>query len=320
MRVPFSPYHVREFLSMVGRRFSAPPPRPEPMDCDLQLRNGEAEWTMGFVGDICPLFGREAHVGADVQAFLADCDVIVGNFEGVFSDRLWQPFLMKHDPSIFGVLEQIAPLEHWVVSVANNHATDFGMGALRRTLDMLDRRGLRWLGTVERPRLVLAGDVTLTAWTWWLNRPADGVAREDPGAPSRSGLHIALPHWGYEHERRPRSSQTVPPGYDLIVGHHTHLPQPFEQTSDDRLVAWSIGNFVTGKQLPVLGEGALLKVGIARPEEKKPEIVRTQFREIDLDRDQHHCRVSFRQSTKTSGTEEEKTPSESAPASGASSL
>jgi hypothetical protein len=24
MRVPFSPYHVREFLAMVGRRFSAP--------------------------------------------------------------------------------------------------------------------------------------------------------------------------------------------------------------------------------------------------------------------------------------------------------
>ena len=316
MRVPFSPYHVREFLSMVGRRFSAPSPRPESLDCDLRLRDGDPEWTMGFVGDICPLFGREAHFEADVQAFLGDCDVIVGNFEGVFSDRFWQPFLMKHEPSIFGVLEQLAPLGRWVVSIANNHATDFGTDALRRTLDMLDRRGLRWLGTAERPRLVLADDVTLTAWTWWLNRPADGVAREDPGAPSRSGLHIALPHWGYEHERQPRPSQTVPAGYSLIVGHHTHLPQPFEQTGD-QLVAWSLGNFVTGKQLPVLGEGALLRVGVARPEEGPPEVVQAQFREIDLDRGRHHCRVAFRQAaapgTKDEGqtVAEERSPSAS---------
>jgi hypothetical protein len=249
---------------------------------------------VGFVGDICPLFGREVRFGADVRAFLGECDVVVGNFEGVFSDRLWQPFLMKHDPSIFGVLEQIAPLERWVVSIANNHATDFGTEALRRTLDMLDRRGLRWLGTAGRPRLALADDVTLTAWTWWLNRPADGVARRDPGAPATTGLHVALPHWGYEHERQPRPSQTVPDGYDLTVGHHTHLPQPFEQTDDGRLVAWSLGNFVTGKQLPVLGEGALLRVGLARPEDGSPDVVRAQFREIDLARDRQSCRVSLR--------------------------
>jgi len=275
---------------------------------------------MGFVGDICPLFGREVQFGAGVQAFLGDCDVIVGNFEGVFSERLWKPFLMKHDPSIFGVLEQIAPLDRWVVSVANNHATDFGTEALRRTLTALDDNDLRWLGTAERPRLALADDVTLTAWTWWLNRPADGVAREDPGAPAAPGLHVALPHWGYEHERRPRPSQSVPDGYDLTVGHHTHLPQPFEQIADGRLVAWSVGNFVTGKQLPVLGEGALLKIGVARPDDGPPGIVRAQFREIDLERDQHHCRVSFRYPVDAGAGDEEKTPSGSAPASGTSGL
>jgi hypothetical protein len=318
MRVPLSPYHVGEFLSMVGRRFSGPPPRPASLDWTLHLLDDEPDWTMGFVGDICPLFGREAHFADDVRAFLADCDVIVGNFEGVFSDRFWQPFLMKHEPSIFGVLEQIAPLERWVVSIANNHATDFGTDALRRTLDALDRRGLRWLGTAERPRLALADDVTLTAWTWWLNRPADGVARTDPGAPPTPGLHVALPHWGYEHERQPRPSQTVPDGYDLVTGHHTHLPQPFERTDNGRLVAWSLGNFITGKQLPVLGEGALLRVGVARPDAGPPEIVRAQFREIDLDRDRQSCRVSFRHDAKSNARA--KPPAEEQPTPDASGL
>jgi hypothetical protein len=181
-----------------------------------------------------------------------------------------------------------------VVSVANNHATDFGTEALWRTLRVLDRRGVRWLGTTDRPRLPLADDVTLTAWTRWLNRPDEGVVRRDPGAPSTPGLHVALPHWGYEHERRPRPTQTVPEGYALTTGHHSHLPQPFERCPNGQLVAWSLGNFVTGKQLPVLGEGALLKVGVARPNNGPAEIVRVHFREIDLDRDRTRCRVTLR--------------------------
>lgn len=294
MRVPFSPYPVEEFLSMVRRRFSSPPPRPESLDRALRLRKEPLERTVGFVGDICPLFGREVQFGAGVRSFFDDCDVVVGNLEGVFSDRYWQPFLMKHRPSIVKVLDVLAPLDRWVLTVANNHATDFGPEALHRTTEFLNRRGIRWLGTEECPRLWLAEDVTLTAWTRWLNRPDEGVARDDPGVPADPGLHVALPHWGYEHERQPRSSQVPPEGYDLVVGHHTHLPQPFERHNDHRLVAWSLGNFVTGKQLSVLGEGAILKVGMARSGDEAPEIVRADFREIELDRDQQQCRVTFR--------------------------
>lgn len=294
MRVPLSPYHVGEFLSMIPRRFSAPPPRSEALDRDLSLRKTAPEWTVGFVGDVCPLFGREAGFGDGVRAFLSDCDVIVGNFEGIFTDHIWKPFLMKHAPDIFPVMAQLHPLDRWVVSVANNHATDFGPDALDRTLRRLERHDIRWLGTADRPRLQLTDGLTLTAWTRWLNRSGDTVARQDPGAPAAPGLHVAFPHWGYEHERTPRPHQTPPRGYDLTVGHHTHLPQPLEYRSNDQLVAWSLGNFVTGKQLPVLGEGAMLKVDIARTEKGRPQIVRVRFREINLDRNRHQCHVTLR--------------------------
>lgn len=294
MRVPFSPYHIGEFVSMVGRRFSTPPPRPSTLDQDL-VRTDEAptDW-LGFVGDICPLFGRTVHFGEGVQDVLSDCDVVVGNFEGVFSEDRWKPFLMKHSEEIFEVLSKVQPMEKWVVSVANNHATDFGTKALHRTLKVLDRKSIRWLGTADRPRLSLADGITLTGWTWWLNRPDEGVARENPGVPTTPGVHIAFPHWGYEHERQPRPRQDVPEGYSLTVGHHTHLPQPFERCDNGQLVAWSLGNFVTGKQLPVLGEGALLKVGIHRPVEGPPTIAQAHFRELDLERDQAQCRVTLR--------------------------
>jgi len=278
---------------MVWRRFTGPPPRPASLDRDLRIRDAPPHRTIGFVGDICPLFGREARFGEGVRAFLADCDVVVGNFEGIFSDHPWRPFLMKHAPDIFEAMGRIKPLADWVVSVANNHATDFGRADLHHTIRRLEQQNLRWLGSADRPRLPLGDDVTVTAWTRWLNRPDEGVARRDPGAPSEQGVHVAYPHWGYEHERQPRPHQTPPDGYDLTVGHHTHLPQPFERR-DGQLVAWSLGNFVTGKQLPVLGEGALLKVDLARTGAGAPEIARARFREITLDRDRHQCFVTLR--------------------------
>jgi len=291
---PFGPYSWGEFFPMVWRRFTGPSPRPAPLDRDLRVRDTRPDRTIGFVGDICPLFGREARFGKGVQDFLKDCDIVVGNFEGIFSERAWKPFLMKHKPDIFPALAQLRPLDRWVVSVANNHATDYGPAALRRTCQRLEDRGLRWVGTTDRPRLELEEDITVTAWTWWLNHAGEGVARADPGAPDTSGLHIALPHWGYEHEREPRPEQTPPAGYALTTGHHTHLPQPFEARADGRLIAYSLGNFVTGKQLPVLGEGALLKVELTHSATHAPAIVRAQFREIALDRDRQKCHVALR--------------------------
>ena len=296
MRVPLSPYSLHEFVPMVWRRFTGPPPRPASIDRDVRLHAATADFTMGFVGDICPLFGREAQFGKDLQTFLSDCDVMVGNFEGVFSDRTWQPFLMKHASDIFPALAALRPLNRWVVSVANNHATDYGPEDFERTLSRLDEHDVRWFGTSDQPRFRLAEDVTLTAWTEWLNRAGEGVARRDPGSPAAPGLHIAFPHWGYEHERTPRPEQTPPNGYTLTAGHHSHLPQPFEVHTDGSLVAWSLGNFVTGKQLPVLGEGALLKIDVARMESEPPKIARARYREIDLDRTRRQCHVTLRHS------------------------
>lgn len=291
MRFPFSPYPVGEFVSMVARRFSAAPPRPDDFDGDLVLGEDEPDRWIGFVGDVCPLFGREALFEESLRWFLAPCDLLVGNFEGVVSDWPWLPYRMKHEIGIFEALEDLHPLDGWVLSVANNHAADYGPKALERTLKAMEARGVRWLGTANRPRLAVEDSLTFTAWTWWSNRPTEAVAREALDAPARPGTHVALPHWGYEHERQPRSSQQAPPGYALTAGHHSHLPQPVERLGDDRIVAWSLGSFVTGKRLAVLGEGAVLKIGLASRGDV-PGIMRASFCAIDLDRsDPRFCRV-----------------------------
>jgi len=306
VRIPLSPYPTAEFASMVWRRYTGPPPQSPPLDCTLRLNGSPPDARIGFVGDICPLHGRTVHLGPGVQSFMADCDVIVGNFEGVLTDRGWRPFLMRHTPDILDALARFAPLDRWVFSVANNHATDYGRKGLDQTLHRLDRHGVRWVGTTERSCLSLFDGVTLTAWSRWMNRPHGGVPRHDPGVPSRPGLHMAYPHWGYEHERQPRPGQPVPSGYPLTVGHHPHLPQPLERRND-RFVAWSLGNFVTGNRLPVLGEGALLRVGLRRAA-PFPEIAALCYRELRLRRTRTHCRVQFRRPTRSPAAATGSTP------------
>ena len=279
---------------MVRRRFSPPPQRDGRPPCRhlvLDPANAPQHW-VGFVGDVSPLPGREARYDAAVHDFFADCTTIVGNFEGVLTEQRWFPWLHKHTPRIFDSLYRLKPPAQWVLSLANNHATDFGEKDLYATADRFEREGLGWLGTQARPRLTVRDGLTLTAWTWWVNGTTDAVPRCDPGTPDEPGLHVAFPHWGYEHERAPRVGQRrqVPAGYDLVVGHHSHLPQPLELLEDRRLVAWSLGNFLTAKRLPVLGEGALLKIGLATAKGSVPRVVQAYFQEIVLDRsDGRYC-------------------------------
>lgn len=279
---------------MVRRRFSAPPPligQPAAVDHVFMTERDPTTW-IGFVGDISPLGRRDAAFDPDILEFFRDCSLMVGNLEGVITSQRRWPYRHNHTPRVFECLENIKPLSSWLLSVANNHAADYGDGELNKTVETLENGGVRWFGTSHRPTIGVEGSLTLTAWTQWLNRPTKLVCRRDPGVPTTTGLHIAYPHWGFEHERRPRPSQVTPLGYPLVVGHHSHLPQPLERRVDGVIVAWSLGNFLSRKRLPVLGEGALLKVGFSTSEPGVPEIVSAHFRRIRLENgDSRYCRV-----------------------------
>lgn len=299
MLFPSIPYPIREFLGMVVRRYSSPPAFDQEIERLITLRETHHKTIrVGFVGDICPLNDRKATMDQQVLDFFGSCDLMVGNFEGVITQYPFRPFLHKHTTDIFQVLELIKPLSKWTLSIANNHAIDYGDEALIQTIDAFNERDIDWLGTVERPMTYLTEDITVSAWTWWMNGKTERIQMVDSGVPSEKGLHLACPHWGYEHERSPRADQRqeLPNGYDLITGHHSHLPQPLELGDESTPVAWSLGNFLTAKTLPVLGEGAVLKVTINLPDKGQPVLQSLHYKTILIDRDQPGCcHVNFRE-------------------------
>lgn len=293
------PYDWKETFRMVGRRFGPTPPRRNgPLDGTLTLRDAPTDGWVGFVGDLGPTFGKRVHVSEKVRTFFDGCEALAGNLEGVLTDRWWRPYRQPIGDAVFGLLETLGPLDGWVLSLANNHALDYGPDALDESVRRCEERSVRWCGLADRPRVRWTDDVTLTAWTWWLNGPDETrVVRTDPRCPDEPGLHVAFPHWGYEHERRPRDRQRrrLPDGYDAVVGHHSHLPQPVERIDGERLVAWSLGNFVTGKYLSKLGEGLVLKLGIHRPESGGAVFTEAEFRHLRIERPYRRaeCRIDF---------------------------
>ncbi|MFI7577452.1 CapA family protein [Micromonospora sp. NPDC049497] len=178
----------------------------------------------------------------------------------------------------FSVPPQLADAAAWAgfdtCSTASNHSLDTGVAGIARTLDNLDRVGLRHTGTARsaaeaaRPNILdVAGvkvgqlsytlsfnDIELPAGRpWAANRiDRDAILAEARRARAAGAEIVILSmHWGTEYRNEPNGDQhdlaqqlLAAPEIDLIVGHHAHVVQPFEKIGA-KWVAYGMGNLTT---------------------------------------------------------------------------
>jgi poly-gamma-glutamate capsule biosynthesis protein CapA/YwtB (metallophosphatase superfamily) len=245
--------------------------------------------TVTLVGDV--MLGRRVARAAagdpaapfrHVAARLAAADLTVGNLECTLS-RAGAP--RQGDDSFAADPAAVAGLRAAgfdVVSLANNHAGDFGPRALAETLDRLRAAGIAPVGAgrdeveARAPVVVERAGVRFgfLAFNAIGETPAARPGR--PGAvrirmrPRTGPLHrgdldrfladvralrprvdvlVVLPHWGEQYSRRLHPDQRavaralVDAGADLVVGSHSHWVQG-AFVEDGRLVFPSLGNFV----------------------------------------------------------------------------
>ncbi|WFB11904.1 CapA family protein [Streptomyces sp. LX-29] len=164
-------------------------------------------------------------------------------------------------------------------STASNHTLDAGAEGVRRTLDAMDRAGLRHAGTArsagERDwTLLKAGDAEIAhlAYTYGTNgipvpegRPwlvnlidPERIVR-DARAARRAGADVVVVslHWGTEWQRAPDELQlsvareltaSTDRGHrdiDLIIGTHAHVPQAYEKVNGVWVV-YGMGDQIAG--------------------------------------------------------------------------
>jgi poly-gamma-glutamate synthesis protein (capsule biosynthesis protein) len=216
---------------------------------------------------------------AAVAPLLRDADVAVGNLEcvlGTGGAPVKKAYTFRAPPSAIATLTD-AGLD--LLTLANNHALDYGpdlLGATTRALDdakiahtgagmneddahraaVLDVKGVRiaFLGYVHVPPEGTGGFDT-KAWdakganagvAW-----AEGarVASDIAAAKSRADVVVVMLHSGYELSmnanvvQRQLAHVAVDAGASLVIGAHPHVLQGTERYKS-AFIAYSLGNFV----------------------------------------------------------------------------
>ncbi len=157
-----------------------------------------------------------------------------------------------------------------IVSTANNHCNDYGISALKETMQRLDDAGVAYNGTaidpggLYKPTYVEVNGYRLAfiAVTHIMNGPYEGTRLEDhlnwadrekvgpaiEEAERNADFTLLSYHGGIEYTPRP-TRQTrdffrwaVDHGVDIVLGHHPHFFQTVEWYGDG-LIIYSLGNF-----------------------------------------------------------------------------
>lgn len=274
-----SPYNWRESLGWVWRNLVGPSRANDTgarfVASSSVFNEIEPRLRLAFLGDVMGLRGRRLVVDPAVRQFVADCDFLVANFEGTLTTaRKSTPYDQVHEPRILDALAALFPPEKTFLSVANNHAADFGEAAFRESVARLRERGFRVFGTATEPAVDPCPEARLVAWTCWSNRPAAFLSHgpaPDAGLFRPGACHLLFPHCGYELEWFPRREtareyrQWLNSG-EAAIGHHPHTPQPVASAHDtatgrQKLLAYSLGDFCfCGPRLDFYRWGLIVKM------------------------------------------------------------
>jgi len=181
-----------------------------------------------------------------------------------------------------------------VLVTANNHSLDRRRKGLERTIDVLDSLEVLHAGTYKDsasrtqsyPLLIETKGfrLSLLNYTYGTNgipvTPPNVVNLIDTlqikkdllfAKGQQSDLIIVFMHWGDEYADMPNQSQKALAefcfrnGASLLVGAHPHVLQPMYWEKDrNKLVAYSLGNFVSGQQSRYRDGGAVLQVELEK--------------------------------------------------------
>jgi poly-gamma-glutamate capsule biosynthesis protein CapA/YwtB (metallophosphatase superfamily) len=286
--VPADAVDARVRVLTVGGRHPLRDPQRYPLRTQ-SVRPVPEVTTIAAVGDI--MLGRRVgdHYRADPGAplkplakRLSAAEITVGNFESTLSTAGTPTQGGDSFAASPRVTSGLASAGFDVLSLANNHAGDYGDRALRQTLSRFAKAKINTVGagrdiTEARRPVIMERDgvrVGLLAIDSIGETPAATRSRAGTNRlnmPPRTGpldraalrrittdirtlgervdVVIVLTHWGTQYTHRPESSQRLAArafadaGADLVIGGHPHWVQGWEMAGST-VVVHSLGNFV----------------------------------------------------------------------------
>lgn len=228
-----------------------PSPSPQTQTNTLRLR---------AVGDV--MLGRKVAVEAEKRhdwkwpfagttPFLPPADALIGNLETP---------IIKHCPLTSTGMTFCAPAKaidgltyagFSVLSLANNHTTNYGYDGFTATKQLLTDNQIVGLGDYETTTIttnnIKVGFLALNDTFIPINASRAGEIISD--LKQQADIVVVMPHWGNEYEFTPSVHQQqlakkmTDAGATIILGAHPHVLQPVV-VQNNSLIAYSLGNFV----------------------------------------------------------------------------
>jgi len=160
-----------------------------------------------------------------------------------------------------------------IVSLANNHALDYGSLALKDSLERLIDAGISPIGAGNEyqafsPTIKTVNNTRIAFFAYTDQMPVSSQAKgENFGiavinkdnltkiktdielAKQLANIVVVSLHWGTEYAKEPGLGQTdlaqnmIDAGADLVIGHHPHVVQKYEKYKDG-YIFYSLGNFI----------------------------------------------------------------------------
>lgn len=196
-----------------------------------------------------------------ISSTMRQADLRVANLEGpittnksISNGEGGARFSFTFSPKVTSTLKE----NFDVVSLANNHTTNFGFEGLEQTKKFLDEAGIEWFGDPnnragQKLSVIVEKNgfkIGFVGYHQLVEIGFEQVIAEVEKIRPEVDIIIAYPHWGVEYVtttpsllQEKEAHALVDAGVDIVIGAHPHVIQPVE-IYKDKIIFYSLGNFV----------------------------------------------------------------------------
>lgn len=255
-----------------------------------------------------------SYVYEDIKNYTLSSDITIGSLETTFAgkEKGYSNYPTFNTPDSLATALKDIGVD--VVSLAGNHALDYGYTGLCRTIDVFNNIGLSHLGTyktAEDQEKILIKDVkgvkiafiNYTYGTNGIPLPSgkdfcvnlidkDFIKKQINQAKEQNvDMIVACMHWGTEYRTTANSQQKdlanflFENGVDVILGNHPHVLEPMEKktitlqdgTTKDVFVVYALGNFTADQRDEITRDSAILNLTITKNSDGKISIDKVNY-------------------------------------------
>lgn len=254
---------------------------------DTQIKSAWDQHNKAYNFDSCFKF---------IKDVISEPDITIANFETTLGGHPYKGYPAFSSPDELAFAGKNNGID--VFALANNHILDRNLKGVNRTLNLLDSLEVSFTGAFRNkddkdslnPLIIKKNNINIALlnYTYWTNvSPVPDPAlvnlidkryiKKDLEKIHNDSIDFTIVffHWGKEYDTVPNETQIdlsnfcFENGADIVIGSHPHVIQKTilehdSITGRDKLVCYSLGNFLSNQYWRKVDGGMILKITLAK--------------------------------------------------------